>query len=490
MSMQPTDRLQGPVRGDPETAISFAERHGAARLADVAQYIEAVFRYAPEIDLDPAIVIAQSGHETGNWTSHWWRERLNPAGLGITGDPDQNAASGTWATGERAALAQLHHLGLYLGTDMLAWKPYNPRWQAAIQAGYFGVAATLDDLGGRWAVDRRYGEGVAARGNAIFPHLPNQGQEGPDMALPIPIFEQRIAPRGIPNRTNLAMPSPSYLTVHEVGNTSPGATTEMHVRFVHNGGGRHNVSFHFIVGPDKVCQLIELDEACWHASDGYNGRGNRDTIAIETIQIGDFDTTLFHLAWLCAEIITTPDRFAWKGEPPRPLAIDENDHTQHNWWAPDGKNCPQFIRERGLWEELMRRVDAYLMLARTPDAPDTPKPLPVPAWAPAMVPDWMTEDWIEGGEDAYLGETKVFSCRRRWTPAQDTRRLQHSGPGSPEIGGILRKGESFIGIGIYKSHGEWWILTPWGTRLRMAHMTDRMIPGYPEEEAAEDGLQR
>lgn len=198
------------------------------------------------------------------------------------------------------------------------------------------------------------------------------------VSIPVsaPPVQISITPMG-PNRPALAMASPSYITVHEVGNQSPGADEEMHRRFVHNGGGPNQVSFHFVVGPTKVIQLLPLDEAAWHASDGYSGTGNRDSIAIETIQIGDFNRTLWHLAWLINEIATNPTRFFRNMERSWDMSI--NRIKQHYDWAPDKKNCPEFIRNRGLWPELMRRVDLWNAAGQEIELPaEDPDPQPEP----------------------------------------------------------------------------------------------------------------
>ncbi|HKG25793.1 MAG TPA: hypothetical protein VKB09_09100, partial [Thermomicrobiales bacterium] len=113
MPMTPNDALSGAPRGDLVAAAACAQAHGALRPDDVTAYLAEVFRLAPLAKLDPAIVVAQSAEETGYWTSDWWNNRLNPAGIGITGDPAENAASRTWDTGTDAARAQIVHLYLY-----------------------------------------------------------------------------------------------------------------------------------------------------------------------------------------------------------------------------------------------------------------------------------------------------------------------------------------------------------------------------------------
>jgi N-acetylmuramoyl-L-alanine amidase CwlA len=235
-----------------------------------------------------------------------------------------------------------------------------------------------------------------------------------------------------PNRPELPMPSPSWVTVHEVGNTAPGANEDMHRDFVHNGGGKAQVSFHFVVGPTKAIQLIYLNENAWHASDGFNGTGNRDSIAIETIQIGDFDKTLSHLSWLIAELFRNPKRFAQR---PDVAVIDDlpsddarNRIKQHNHWAPDKKNCPQFIRERGLWLPLLNAVDAEL---HGSDAPGYATPEPVP--------------WKKGDTGmTQLGDAGVYLVTAQVKAIRDTQPRKYASGKAERTGPEIKVGKNVV----------------------------------------------
>ncbi len=178
MGMSPHDRIHGPARGSPTEALVFARNVGSARIEDVADYVWTVYQVAPQVGIDPAIVVSQSALETDNWRDTWWTERLNPAGVGITGDPAQNAASRTWDTGADAALAQIVHLWLYTDGDPLpeALAPYrdlDPRADA-IPVPNRGSVTTLADLGAKWAAVADYGQRIATRSRSIFPALPDQ----------------------------------------------------------------------------------------------------------------------------------------------------------------------------------------------------------------------------------------------------------------------------------------------------------------------------
>jgi N-acetylmuramoyl-L-alanine amidase len=276
------------------------------------------------------------------------------------------------------------------------------------------------------------------------------------MSIPVtaPPLEIAITPHGR-NRPAITMPSPSFITVHEVGNQSPGADENMHRNFVHNGGGQWNVSFHFVVGPTKAIQLVPLDEVAWHASDGA-GPGNYDSIAIETIQIGDFDKTLWHLAWLINEIATNPDRFFHNK--PRQWDMSIQRIRQHNFWAPDNKNCPQFIRDRGLWPELMRRVDLW-HTAKQPSAGGSAPP----QYATPDIPDWLVDDNMLNVEQ--IKTTPVYPIGIVFTAIRDTPRRQGADPNKAEVGPMLKQGTRFRSTRAFRSRDKTWVLTKNGSRI-------------------------
>lgn len=179
-AMQASDKLKARKRGSANDAIKYAERNGAARLDDVRDYVKAVYEVAPEVGLDPSIVIAQSVHETTDggapWNSFWWRTRLNPAGLGITGNSAENNASRTWTNGRDAAISHVAHMYLYAVGDLEdAPAPLSPdvdpRYDAFMDAFTPGFARTISSLTGTWAADPNYATKIAARGNAIFPNI-------------------------------------------------------------------------------------------------------------------------------------------------------------------------------------------------------------------------------------------------------------------------------------------------------------------------------
>jgi len=171
VTMTAEDPLLAAPRGTAMRALAPALQTGATRPEELRAYVMEVYRLAPLVGIDPAIVIAQSAHETGWWQSPAWTDHLNPAGIGITG-PD--VASPSWESGVDAARAQLVHLFLYAvgpippGHPLEPHIPLDPRYEAALSAGRAGRARSLADLTGLWATDPDYAERIARVGNRLF----------------------------------------------------------------------------------------------------------------------------------------------------------------------------------------------------------------------------------------------------------------------------------------------------------------------------------
>jgi N-acetylmuramoyl-L-alanine amidase len=171
LMMTAQDPLLAAPRGSAVRALASALRAGARRPEDLRTYLMEVYRLAPLVGIDPAIVVAQSAHETGWWQSPAWTDHLNPAGIGITGS---DVASPSWESGEAAARAHLVHFFLYAagsippGHPLEPYIPLDPRYDAALAAGRAKSAISLADLTGLWATDPDYGGRVARVGTRLF----------------------------------------------------------------------------------------------------------------------------------------------------------------------------------------------------------------------------------------------------------------------------------------------------------------------------------
>ncbi len=142
---------------------------------------------------------------------------------------------------------------------------------------------------------------------------------------------------------------PDYLTIHQTGNTSPGADAKMHNRYVHNNAP--NPSWHFTVDDKEIYQHLPLTENGWHASDGTNGTGNRKSISIEICvnRDGNLAQAEANAAWLAAKLIKEVNTLK-----PFPACM-----KQHYDWSK--KNCPAQIRGRkNGWANFLAAVEAHL----------------------------------------------------------------------------------------------------------------------------------
>ena len=190
MAMTVNDPLRGTVRGAASKVMTFLENREVKRRDDVRVYVREVYRLAPEVGLDPAVLIAQSALETGYWTENEWEEGLNPAALGV-GDVED--VSIRYDNGKDAARAHVVHAYVYaVGpvADGHALAPYldlDPRYDAVRQAGWAGTVRTIAQLTGKWATDPDYHTKIVTRGNAIFPNLrPASAREEADTTMDEP----------------------------------------------------------------------------------------------------------------------------------------------------------------------------------------------------------------------------------------------------------------------------------------------------------------
>ena len=174
--------IRGESRGSPDSFYDWAASRGAARLPDVRLYLDTLYKLCTAHNVRYEVLVAQSIHETTDkgrpWNSYWWRARANPGGIGITGTPTQDNASRDFQNGENAARAHFLHAWLYaVGTSMPSGLSAqdDPRWQAAIDAGYAGVAPTLRGFTGRYGMDPRYAEKWVSRLNQLEPIIARAG---------------------------------------------------------------------------------------------------------------------------------------------------------------------------------------------------------------------------------------------------------------------------------------------------------------------------
>lgn len=154
------------------------------------------------------------------------------------------------------------------------------------------------------------------------------------------ITEQYI-PKGSQNRPAHPM-SPKYITIHDTGNASKGAGAKNHA--IYAGRGVNEVGYHFVVDDKNIYQLLPLNENAWHAGDGGNGTGNRQSIAIEICENPESNraTAEKNAQQLTAYLM-------------KKCGIPLSNVKQHYDW--NGKNCPHIIRARkNGWSDFVAAV--------------------------------------------------------------------------------------------------------------------------------------
>ena len=142
-----------------------------------------------------------------------------------------------------------------------------------------------------------------------------------------------------------------WVVIHETGNRSKGADAKNHSIYLKNVAAANNtyVSWHYTVDDECAYHHIPDDEIAYHSSDGSKeGGGNMAGIAIEICvnSDGDFAKARDNAAWLTAKLLK---------EHGLPLSAVK----QHYDFAPNKKNCPETMRNQGLWNNFLAMVEKY-----------------------------------------------------------------------------------------------------------------------------------
>jgi hypothetical protein len=165
--------------------------------------------------------------------------------------------------------------------------------------------------------------------------------------------------------------------IHETGNTSAGAEAQQNVNYMNSVECiNRQASWHATVGLSEIIQTIPADRQAYHASDG-DGPGNTHFYAIEGVMCypvgtSNFRRVMMNHAWYAARMLKENG-----------LALSFNrgangSLAQHNDFARDHKDCPQFYRDNGLWGEFCDLVSAFFYAEDAP-AIDDPS---VAGWGP------------------------------------------------------------------------------------------------------------
>ena len=140
-----------------------------------------------------------------------------------------------------------------------------------------------------------------------------------------------------------------YIVIHNTGNFSSGATADAHRDYVKADGTQ--TSWHFTVDDTSIYKHLPEEERAWHAGDGREGRGNTYGIGIEICvnheTLGETSCSKYLMESLeNASVLVAELMLKYN------LSIKAV--TQHFDYS--GKNCPQTIRECGLWDTFLQMI--------------------------------------------------------------------------------------------------------------------------------------
>ena len=520
MTYTTSTTILGPCRGSVDAILTYATAKGAKRLSDLCAYLETVYRIAPQIGLRAEVVVAQSAHETGIWTSAHWVNSLNPAGIAIT---SSTATSPVFATGEAAALAQLTHLWLYaVGTSLPTGlnETSDPRWDAAVSAGRAGIATTLDDLSGTWATDTAYAVGIVKHLNALEAAGALTSTSGAstvatynfDPALvPLPKHDLDLNYTKTTGMNKLGNRTLRGIVFHRClsdGQTFAGAVDWLKrpsTAGLTDGFVDHRTGQMRFINPMKSLAATftgtipssRADMAGWAngpyksalaSADGrafvnaYGGTLGADIINqdLESVEVtGDYDTeiseatkqTLAQWAASRAQLLKVP----WDSFPIIPSTGLTMIYGHREFCGTDYKLCPGSVVWTFINGELISRVQTILKAAQTqgatvtPSTPSTDDQTTEPTtYAKPIKPSYLDSD-LPVIDDA---GTTVFRTNAQYVAIRDTPRLQRASSKAPKVGPDIKAGEDFPIAFVFtsKSDGEQYGLTNYGTRVKLADL--------------------
>ena len=223
------------------------------------------------------IVCSQIVHETGWWTSYAAVQLHNPAGVGITNDLPQAQWPG-FPSIQAGIHAQCAHLLTYVLGSGNPWRSDDPRYQAAVDAGYAGMVKTVGGLGGTWAVPGlTYGQSLVTLANDLVGSI-----GGGEMATDDPQAQWLPSVNFDAGRGGVTI---DRIILHT---TEGGYTGSLHWLQGPPASSNTNSSAHYIIPADgsTIAQLVREADTAWAAGvyawnqrsinieqEGYAGKG-------------------------------------------------------------------------------------------------------------------------------------------------------------------------------------------------------------------------
>ncbi|MDI6790927.1 MAG: S8 family serine peptidase, partial [Thermodesulfobacteriota bacterium] len=201
----------------------------------------------------------------------------------------------------------------------------------------------------------------------------------------VPIIEDFI-PKGRKNRPGIIVPK-RYCTIHITDNFNRGADAISHGNYLkRTAAAQKPVSWAYTVDDKRIVKHLPIGEVAYHAGDGYNGTGNRESIGVEICCHKGIDQAKAYrnAAWLVAHL---------QAEVPTLLPFPENIRpgniaggvAQHNRW--NGKNCPSLLRKTpNGWTDFLEQVEEFLESEKMDVSLPYFKFLDIMATAPPPIP--------------------------------------------------------------------------------------------------------
>jgi hypothetical protein len=507
--MTPDDLIIFPSRATAADALAGLKRAGISSANDrnTADFLRALEKACGEAGIDFAIAASHCGNETTLFTDVPFRERKNPAGIGITGP---GVPGPTFPSYTAAARFYVGELVMKLRRDASAFADARAavpqKWDAVAaivggSEGPFPSVTRIRDLNQRfgpngrecvWMCDETGPEAICQKAATLFPKLRKQtrtneqrgdemafkteipGLPGGPLATTYPIRINLIAADGF-QRPGTKARQPRRSVQHGTGNAS-NASAWAEAQYFVNGAEGRQASVHACADDNEVVICVPLDEVTWQAADG-GGPGNMNGLSCEMMEA---DVIWSDPARRNKLIAITAD---FMGRCAARFNIAEPEqHWTFNAGSPDRHDCPNKLRHltidgRPAWDIYAQQWRAAKAKEQGGGGEEQTGGGEEPTFETPLVPDFIGEDVARGfplDHRLEVENTTAHACLRQWTVKKTTPRRQRAQLDSKKVGQDLKAGEKFPGWYIFKANDKWWVLTRSGTRVAMDDLVERV----------------
>jgi hypothetical protein len=503
MPVNPGDFIIGPSRGNPEGWFTTIDAN--PNIIDKGESSNGSKMSTKSMLLTICRTRPSSPHK------HSWKRAIlrisgggsekNAGSLGVTGDPNQNAASPTFKTTMASARAMSAHDLLYATgqIDKGGLKPADdPRYTAYRDAYGSTAHPLLSDLSGKYAADTNYAETIASRAKTYLPDLPNQSTGGTTVSIvygnvPYPDVIKSHFPTSSPWIGSGAPAILEAVVWHRMVGTWAGSNSWGQAG---NFATAYGVSVKATDGTGgKIYEWIAPNSGLYGESSGpvnapygdglalVNKVGvssvNRTTKAIEIS--GNYDTPLDNDAKQAVAGLTAyfadQKHIPWDQFP----AIPGENRSFVVWHQEitigTGKVCPgQVVMDAT--PEMIEMTANMMKQYQERDAPvPEPKPTPQPTPKPSKYAAPITYPWLtaDDGKVHKVGTTRVLPLTLTYTATRSTPRYQKGSKQSDKIGPNIAKGTQFAAGRVFRSdEGVTFVLTPHASRVLASALLPRV----------------